>query len=107
LKQAIEGNPQASTAYVRLGYEYLLQGKDELVVPITEKALANASFARPRDRGDAQLNLARAYGHQGKLDEAFEHLGQAKHLGASLSEVKQDPQLERLRQDARFTKLQP
>lgn len=105
LKQAIQSNPNASTAYVRLGYVYLLQGKDDLVVPITQKALANATFARSKDRGYAHLNLARAYGHQGKLDNAFEHLGQAKALGASLAEVQTDPRLEALRKDGRFAKL--
>jgi tetratricopeptide (TPR) repeat protein len=109
LEKAIEKNPDNSSAYVRLGYVYLLQGKDELAIPITEQALANADFARrARDRGYAHLNLVRAYGHQGDLDRAFDHLTKAKAAGVrSFRELTTDPELGELRDDARFEKIVP
>jgi tetratricopeptide (TPR) repeat protein len=108
LGKAVEMHPSGSLAYVRLGYVYLLQGKNDLVVSATKKALANASFGkRRRDKAYAHLNLAQAYGRKGKLDDAFEHLEQAKKTGARMSfkSLKSDPALASMRKDPRFQKL--
>lgn len=107
LRTVIDRHPDNPTAYVRLGYVYLLQGQDDQVIPVTEQALANIDFAsHGRDRAYAHLNLVRAYGHKGELDKAFEHLAEAKATGTVfLEELTADPALADLRQDARFGKL--
>jgi tetratricopeptide (TPR) repeat protein len=104
LRHALELFPNEPRVYVRLGYVYLRQDKLELSIPISEKGLALAEFDnRRRDRGYAHLNLARAYGRQGDLDTAFDHLAKAREQGiGSFSEVKNDPQLHELRADSRY-----
>ena len=106
LQHAVKLFPNEMTVYVRLGYVYLLQGRDDLAIPISEKALKlGALFEARRDVGYAHLNLARAYGHKGNLDLAFQHLGKAKEHGiASFAEVTHDPNLEKLRRDPRYAK---
>ncbi len=107
LLHATKKHPEAAPAYVRLGYVYLLQGKDEMVVPITERALRTANFGtRRRDRVYAHLNLVRAYGRLGRIDQAIEHLGKAKELGiVSLDELDVDEKLKALHRDPRYKKL--
>jgi tetratricopeptide (TPR) repeat protein len=104
LRHALELFPNEARVYVRLGYVYLRQDKLELAIPISEKGLSLAEFAnRRRDRAYAHLNLARAYGRQGDLDLAFEHLAEAREYGiTSFAEVKSDPQLGALRADPRY-----
>ncbi len=106
LQHALKLFPNEPKIYVRLGYVYLLQGKDELVIPLSEKALLLAPLAvERRDIGYAHLNLARAHGHQGNLDKAFEHLKKAKEAGVtSFSEVTGDTGLKKLRADPRYSK---
>jgi len=109
LLHAMKLHPSESNIYVRLGYVYLLQGKFDLAIPITEKALINpeANTVR-RNLAYAHINLTRAYGHKGDLDRAFAHLKKAKDIGlASLKEVHNDPKLASLRADPRYEKLQP
>jgi tetratricopeptide (TPR) repeat protein/TolB-like protein len=108
LRHALDAHPREARIYARLGYVYLLQGKDDLAIAISEKALLTAEFTnRLRDRAYAHLNLARAYGHQGKLDRAFESLTAAKGEDATVpfSEIAQDPKLDSLRKDPRYQKL--
>jgi tetratricopeptide (TPR) repeat protein len=108
LQHAAELFPDEGRVFVRLGYVYLLEGRDDLAIPTTLKGLALANVEnRRRDRGYAHLNLGRAYGHQGDVDKAIEHLAEAKKLGIrSFSEVEKDPNLKALREDARFAKLE-
>lgn len=107
LRHALKLFPDEARVYVRLGYVYLLQGRDELAIPISEKALLLAKMdTQRRDRAYAHLNLARALGHQGELDQAFVHLAKAKNNGlSSLSEVDKDARLAKLRADPRYAKL--
>lgn len=107
LLQLTKLHPQIARGYVRLGYVYLLQGKDELAIPITEKALVQAQRGHSdRDKAYAHLNLTRAYGHLGRLEEAFHHLGEAKRIGVvSLDELSADPKLKTMQQDPRFEAL--
>jgi tetratricopeptide (TPR) repeat protein len=109
LRHAIELFPEETRAYVRLGYVYLLENKDNLAIPVSEKALVAAKLrSTGNDKAYAHLNLARAYGHQGDFDKAFEHLQAAKENGlGSLAEVEKDPKLGRLRKDPRYRKLVP
>ncbi len=109
LRTAIAHHPNSPTPYVRLGYVYLLQGKDDQAIPVTEDALASVGFgARPRDRAYAHLNLVRAYGHQGDIDKAIEHLTKAKAAATvSWGEIEADPKLAGLRKDPRYRKLLP
>jgi tetratricopeptide (TPR) repeat protein len=106
LQHALKLFPNDATIYVRLGYVYLLQGREDLAIPISEKALKLAPLAEARrDIGYAHLNLARAYGHKGDLDQAFLHLTQAKAHGiGSFAEVVNDPGLDKLRKDPRYAK---
>ncbi len=99
--------PQLATPYVRLGYVYLMQGKDNLVLPITEKALIQAQKGHnPRDAAYAHLNMVRAYGRLGRFDEALRHLGASKKIGlVSMQELLVDPALKALREDPRFAEL--
>jgi tetratricopeptide (TPR) repeat protein len=107
LMQAMKIRPDEARVYVRLGYVYLLQGKDELAIPVSEKALVQAKLgASNRDRAYAHLNLARAYGRQGDLDRAFSHLAKAKSEGLpSLAELDTDPKLAGMRKDPRYKKV--
>jgi len=109
LLHAMKKHPEDSRIYVRLGYVYLLQGKDDLVIPITEKALVQANFdGSPRNLAYAHINLARAYGHKGNFDKAFEHLKKAQTIEAvSLDEVAEDPKLKKMRSDPRFSRFKP
>jgi tetratricopeptide (TPR) repeat protein len=106
LLHALELFPDEARIYVRLGYVYLRQDKLDLAIPISEKGLALAQFEdRRKDRGYAHMNLARAFGRQGHLDRAFDHLGKAKECGiASFTEVESDPTLGKLRADVRWVK---
>jgi len=108
LMHALEMHPKEARIYTRLGYVYLLQGKDDLAIAISEKALLQAEFAtRMRDRAYAHLNLARAYGHGGQIDKAMESLTLAHSEDATVpfSEIADDPKLEQLRADPRYKKL--
>jgi len=106
LEHARQLFPSEARIYVRLGYVYLLQGRDDLVVPTSEKGLSLAQFQdRKRDRAYAHLNIAHALGRQGKLDDAFKHLLKAKQEGIrSFAELDHDPRLRPLREDPRFSK---
>ncbi len=107
LLQTVKLHPDETRAYVRLGYVYLLQKKDDLAIPISEKALVQAKLkSADRDTAYAHLNLARAYGRKGDLTRAFEHLGAAKAAGLrSLAEIENDPELALMRKDPRYRKL--
>ncbi len=107
LLQAMKLRPDEARIFVRLGYVYLLEGKDELAIPISEKALVQAQLgAKSRDRAYAHLNLARAYGRKGDLDKAFDHLARAKAEGLpSFSEIENDGKLAAMRKDARYKKI--
>jgi tetratricopeptide (TPR) repeat protein len=107
LLQAMKVNPEEARIYVRLGYVYLLQEKDELAIPVSEKALVQAKLGSTnRDRAYAHLNLARAYGRRGDLNLAFEHLTKAKAEGLpSFAELESDPKLGAMRKDPRYKKL--
>ncbi len=104
LRRALELFPNEARVYVRLGYVYLRQDKLELAIPISEKGIALAALDnRRRERGYAHLNLARAFGRQGQLDVAFEHLTEARANGVeSFAEIRTDPKLGALRADPRF-----
>jgi len=107
LLQALRLFPAETRAYVRLGYVYLLEGKDDLAIPISEKALVQAPLkSEGRDRAYAHLNLARAYGHKGELERAFEHLRLAKAAGVpSFAEIERDAKLTALCKDPRYKKI--
>ncbi len=104
LQHAAKLFPSEARIFVRLGYVQLQLGRDDLAIPTTKKGLALAAFDnRRRDRGYAHLNLARAYGHQGELDQAFDHLGKAMELGiTSFRELEKDPKLTIMRADPRY-----
>ena len=107
LQQAIKADPQESIAYVRLGYVYLLQGKDSQAITVSEKALTyTPNDTSAHEKAYAHLNLARAYGHQGDLNKAFEHLQKAKAAGIkTFDEIENDSALNGLRSDARYKKI--
>jgi tetratricopeptide (TPR) repeat protein len=107
LQHAAKLFPDEGRIFVRLGYVYLQQGRDDLAIPISLKGLALANLeSRRRDRGYAHLNLGRAYGRQGEIDKALDHLASAKKLGIrSFREVEKDPKLKELRADTRFADL--
>lgn len=93
--------------FVRQGYLALLRGDDDGAIKASQRAL---EVLRPDSQRSevayAHLNLARSYGHAGKLDDAFSHLEKALATGlTSLKEIETDPKLDRLRGDARYAKL--
>jgi tetratricopeptide (TPR) repeat protein/TolB-like protein len=101
--------PTETRIYVRLGYIYLLQGKDDLAIAASEKAVSlSKSRWGERDRLYAHLNLARAYGHKGELDKSLQNLDQAVAAGLwTLQEVEKDPKLAAVRADPRYKQLTP
>lgn len=108
LKTAMRLDPSNPVAYVRLGYVYLLQGKDELAVPVTEQALQSATPPQGRDRAYAHLNLVRAYGRRGELNASLAHLAEIQKLGGiALTEIDTDPALAALRAHPRYKELVP
>ncbi|MEK7704476.1 MAG: tetratricopeptide repeat protein [Myxococcota bacterium] len=104
LQQVIAQVPKDVLAHVRLGYVQLLRGENAASIRTSEQALKLAERARDhRERAYAHVNLARAYGRGGKLDEAIAHLQQAKgEADISFDEVSVDPALEPLRADPRY-----
>ncbi|MCK5690776.1 hypothetical protein KAI87_15960, partial [Myxococcota bacterium] len=99
LSHALKKFPKEPRVYTRLGYVYLLQGKDDLVIPISHKALLLTEFGdHRRDRAYAHLNLAKAYGHKGENAKALDHLRQAKAHGiTSFKSLETDDKLKTLR----------
>ncbi|MEK7383465.1 MAG: tetratricopeptide repeat protein, partial [Elusimicrobiota bacterium] len=107
LMHALELHPKEARVYVRLGYVYLLEHKEDLAITLSEKGLVEAEFGnRRRERAYAHLNLARAYGRRGDLDKAFAHARQALDDGpVPLSQLTEDPGLAAMRADPRFRAL--
>jgi hypothetical protein len=92
---------------VRLGYVKLLRGDDEGAIASSLKAIEVAKGSRHRrDRAYAHLNLSRAYGHQGKIDESLDELAKArKEAEISLDEFELDEALKPVREDPRYMEI--
>ena len=110
MQTAIRLDPGAAIAHVRLGYVHLLRGDDRAAIEASSTAinkLGRIDTARKkRSAGYAYLNLGRAHGRLGELDQAFAKLELAKLNGVDVSmELDSDPKLEKLRGDPRFEAL--
>src|SRR5262249_26349137 len=106
LERAHKLQPEDGRIFVRLGYVYLLQGKDAQAVKMTEKGLTFLDANRERrELLYAHLNLARAWGRMGEYDVALEQLTESKKFGLKdCSELEADPKLAKFRADARYQK---
>jgi tetratricopeptide (TPR) repeat protein len=107
LERVLSIAPTHVRAQVRLGYVQLM-GKDEAAaIASSLKAIEIAKGPRlRRERAYAHLNLARAYGHQGKIDQSIEHLKAVwREADISLDEFDLDPALEAVRKDPRYEKI--
>lgn len=108
LQRILEVSPDDARARVRLGYVQLLRGKDKDAIATSTKAIELAVGPHHRrDRAYAHVNLARAHGRAGKIDEAMSHLQRARQEAADVSfdEIDLDPRLERVRRDPRYAAL--
>ncbi len=107
LQEVLKLAPDHARAHVRLGYVQLLRGDDAGAITSSQKAIGLAKGSRHcRDRAYAHLNLARAYGHMGKVNMALTHLETAKReADVSFDELELDPALEAVRKSPRYSKL--
>ena len=99
--------PDHVRANIRLGYVKLLRGDDAGSIASSEKGIELAKGTRhSRDRAYAHLNLARAFGHMGKVELALTNLEKAKsEADVSLDEFELDPALEEVRKNPRYSKI--
>ncbi len=107
LERVLELAPDHARAQVRLGYVKLLRGDDEGAIAISQRVIETARGSRNRrERAYAHLNLARAYGHQGKVDESLEQLAMArKEAEINLDEFELDEALKPVREDPRYMEI--
>ena len=91
-------------AYVRKCFICLLQEQDAEAIVACEMAVRLRGATR-RDLAYAYLNLARAYGHQGRTEQSVNALSRAVALGVpSLIPVEEDPKLAALRKHPAFVR---
>jgi tetratricopeptide (TPR) repeat protein len=107
LSAALAMAPDDARAHVRMGYVQLVLGDDAGATHSSRRALELATGPRhSRDRAYAHLNLARALGHTGKVNDAIDHLeSAAKEADVSFDEVELDPALAALREHPRYLGL--
>ncbi len=107
-RQITEAQPENAQAWFQLGYCLHVTGNLEEAIPAHKKA---ASLAPDRSQFKVLglYNLGCAYSLQGKKDAAFEALMRAVdagfHTQQNIGIVSTDPDLDAIRDDARFAKF--
>lgn len=103
LEAVTQAEPKNGIAWQLLGYAYHAQGDFERALPAHLQA---SQF--PASAGTGFYNAACAYARQGNPERAFQCLRQAESTGSvDLAQMDADPDLESLRDDARYAELRP
>jgi tetratricopeptide (TPR) repeat protein len=102
LRQA-RAKEASSRILLPLAYADLQVGNDTEAIETGEKALQGMAASQSQEAALAHAILARAWGHLGELDVAFEQLAAARRLGLTdRQEIEADTRLARLRADPRY-----
>jgi eukaryotic-like serine/threonine-protein kinase len=100
-REALDENPDNDDAATDLGYVIHMQGRIDEALPWHQRAANSNGF-----QALGNYNLACFHCQKGDRDLAFEHLNKAVELGLakclSREKVKNDPDLELLRDDSRM-----
>ncbi len=100
-RQITEQDSENSTAWFLMGYCLHAAGRLDEAIDVHQKAATFDEY-----HGIALYNLGCAYALSGRPDEAFDALGRSQAAGFSLRDhAGDDPDLESIRGDSRFTTL--
>ena len=95
----MQANPQNATAMTAAALCRAKLGETETAVRLMKKALSLAP-----ENAEVQFQAAIVYALAGNENHAFNALGAAVRSGYPAEQIRREPELNRLRQDARFSK---
>src|SRR5581483_10017573 len=99
-ERAADANPRDATAIIAAAICRAKLGQTQTALPLLKRALALAP-----DRAEVLFQAAIVYALAGRETLAFRSLEAAVRDGYPVEQIRREPELARLRQDARFVKV--